>query len=163
LVTRKEPDDVCSQALAIFDQVWKQQGRAMTFNDITIVPVRTDRKALYLAFSARIAEIYREYGAIRVVDCWQSEEASDDADFHASDAMEDYAPGELPSLRKLAGADDGETVVISITEWPSKEVRDRGVKAVVVDPRIRATMDEEPVFEGRRLIAAGFDVEYDLR
>ncbi|HEY8577946.1 MAG TPA: DUF1428 domain-containing protein [Devosia sp.] len=132
------------------------------FNDITIVPVRTDRKAVYLAFSARIAEIYREYGAVRVVDCWQSED-SDDADFHASDAMDNYAAGELPDIRKLAGADDGETVVISITEWPSKEVRDRAVKAVVIDPRIQATMDEEPVFDGRRLIAAGFDVEYDLR
>ena len=132
------------------------------FNDITIVPVRTDRKAVYLKFSARIAEIYREYGAVRVVDCWQSED-SDDADFHASDAMDNYAPGELPDIRKLAGADDSETVVISITEWPSKEVRDRAVKAVVTDPRIQATMDEEPVFDGRRLIAAGFDVEYDLR
>ena len=132
------------------------------FNDITIVPVRTDRKAAYLVFSARIAEIYREYGALRVVDCWQSKDA-DDADFHAYDAMEDYAAGELRDLRKLAGADDAETVVISITEWPSKEVRDRAVKAVVVDPRIQATMDEEPVFDGRRLIAAGFDVEYDLR
>ena len=132
------------------------------FNDITIVPVRTDRKAAYLEFSARIAEIYREYGAVRVIDCWQSEN-SDDADFHASDAMDNYAAGELPNMRRLAGADDGETVVISITEWPSKEVRNCAVKAVVVDPRIQATMDEEPVFDGRRLIAAGFDVEYDLR
>lgn len=132
------------------------------FNDITIVPVRTDRKAAYLAFSARIAAIYREYGAVRVVDCWQSLDA-DDADFHASEAMEGYAPGELPDLRKLAGADDGETVVISITEWPSKTVRDRAVKAIVGDPRILATMHEEPVFEGRKLIAAGFDVAYDLR
>jgi uncharacterized protein YbaA (DUF1428 family) len=132
------------------------------FNDITIVPVRTDRKAAYLEFSARIAKIYREYGAVRVIDCWQSEN-SDDADFHASDAMDNYAAGELPNMRRLAGADDGETVVISITEWPSKEVRDRAVKAVVVDPRIHATMNEEPVFDGRRLIAAGFDVEYDLR
>lgn len=135
----------------------------MTFNDITIVPVRTDRKAAYLAFSARIAAIYKEHGALRVVDCWQCKDASEDADFHASDAMEGYASGELPDLRKLAGAAFGETVVISITEWPSKNVRDRAVKAVVVDPRIQATVHEDPVFDGRRLIAAGFDVEYDLR
>ncbi|WP_457939788.1 DUF1428 domain-containing protein [Mesorhizobium sp. 10J20-29] len=135
----------------------------MAFNDVTIVPVRTDHKAAYLAFSARIAEVYREYGALRVLDCWQSEEGSDAADFHAVDAMEDYSPGELPNMKRLAGAGDGETVVISITEWPSREVRDRAVKAVVVDPRIKATMDEEPVFDGRRLIAGGFYVELDLR
>ncbi|MDF2797466.1 MAG: hypothetical protein K0R85_210 [Devosia sp.] len=135
----------------------------MAFNDITIVLVRTEQKAAYLEFSARIAEIYREYGALRVVDCWQSEEASCDADFHAADAMEAYSPGELPDMRRLAGAGDGETVVVSITEWPSRKVRDRAVKTVVVDPRIQATIDEEPVFDGRRLIAGGFDVELDLR
>jgi uncharacterized protein YbaA (DUF1428 family) len=134
----------------------------MTFNDITIVPVRTDQKAAYLEFSARIAAIYREYGAVRIVDCWQTEEASNDEDFHAADAMEDYALGELPNMRKLAGARDGETVVVSFTEWPSREVRDRGVKAVSVDPRIQATMDEEPVFDGRRVIAGGFEVEFEL-
>jgi uncharacterized protein YbaA (DUF1428 family) len=135
----------------------------MTFNDITIVPVRTDRKVAYLEFSARIAKIYREYGALRVVDCWQSDHASEDADFHAADAMKDYSSGELPNMRKLAGARHGETVVVSITVWPSQEVRDRAVKAIMVDPRIQATMDEEPVFDGRRVIAAGFDVEFDLR
>jgi uncharacterized protein YbaA (DUF1428 family) len=135
----------------------------MTFNDITIVPVRTDRKAAYLEFSARIAEIYREYGALRVVDCWQSDEASNDADFHAADAMKEYSPGELPNMKKLAGAVHGETVVVSITVWPSRDVRDRAVKAVAVDPRIQATMDEEPVFDGKRVIAAGFDVELDLQ
>ncbi|MBJ3784689.1 DUF1428 domain-containing protein [Devosia sediminis] len=135
----------------------------MSFSDITIVPVRTDRKAEYLAFSARIGEIYREYGALRVMDCWHTPEASDDADFHAADAMEGYAPGDLPDMRKLAGAGEGETVVISITEWPSQEIRDRAVKQVVTDPRIQATMDEEPVFDGRRLIAGGFAVELDLK
>lgn len=135
----------------------------MTFNDITIVPVPTDQKAAYLEFSARIAAIYREYGALRVVDCWQMEDASDAEDFHAADAMANYAPGDLPNMRKLAGAREGETVVLSVTEWPSREVRDLGVKAVAIDPRIQATMDEEPVFDGQRLIAGGFAVELDLR
>ena len=134
----------------------------MTFNDITVVPVRTDRKVAYLEFAARVAEIYREYGALRVVDCWQSDDASDDADFHAADAMKDYSSGDLPNMKKFAGARHGETVVVSITEWPSREVRDRAVKDIMVDPRIQATMNEEPVFDGQTVIAAGFDVELDL-
>lgn len=100
----------------------------------------------------------REYGALRVVDCSQS----DDADFHAADAMKDYSAGGLPNMKKVAGALHGETVVVSIIEWPCGEVRDRAVKAVMVDPRIQATTDEEPVFEGQKVIAAGFDVELDL-
>ncbi|KKB10072.1 DUF1428 domain-containing protein [Devosia chinhatensis] len=134
----------------------------MPFHDITIVPVRTERKAAYLAFSARIAEIYREHGALRVLDCWQSEEASDDADFHAADAMDDYAPASLPNMKRLAGADAAETVVVSVIEWPSREIRDRAVKTVATDPRIVATMSEEPVFDGGRVIAGGFEVALDL-
>lgn len=135
----------------------------MTFADIAIVPVATNNKQAYLEFSKRIAEIYREHGALRVADCWQSEDASDDADFHAADAMANYEPGSLPNFRKLAGAVEGQTVVVSIIEWPSREVRDVGVKAVAVDPRIQATVDEDPIFDGRQLIAGGFTVELDLK
>lgn len=135
----------------------------MSFNDITIVPVRTAQKDAYLEFSQRIGVIYQEYGAVRIVDCWQSEDASSDENFHAADAMETYVAGDLPNLRKLAGATDSETVVISITEWPSRSVRDRAVKSIATDPRIQATVNEEPTFDGRRLIAGGFDVQFDLR
>lgn len=134
----------------------------MTFSDITIVPVQTEKRAAYDEFSARIAANYREYGALRVVDWWQVEDASDE-DFHAADAMETYAPGELPNLRKLAGAHQGETVIVSFTEWPSREVCDRAVKEVAIDPRIQNTIHEEPLFDGRRLIAGGFEITAESR
>lgn len=130
----------------------------MAFLDITIVPVATAKKAAYLAFSRRMAEVYREHGALKVTDCWQADGA-DDEDFHASDAMDDYAPGSLPDFRKLAGAADDETVVVSFTEWPNRDARDRGVKAATTDPRVQATVHEDPVFDGRRLVAGGFRVE----
>lgn len=135
----------------------------MAFADITIVPVASSSKQAYLAFVKRIAEVYRGYGALRVSACWQSEDASDGADFHAADAMANYEPSSLPNFRTLAGAVEGQTVVVSVIEWPSREVRDLGVKAVAVDPRIQATVDEDPVFDGRQLIAGGFTVELDLR
>lgn len=134
----------------------------MPFCDITIVPVPTDKKPEYLRFSERMANIYREHGASRVRDFWQDEDASDDADFHAENAMATYDPGTLPNFRKLASAADGQTVVVSMTEWPSRQARDLGVKAAVSDPRILATMDEEPIFDGSKLIAGGFNVELDV-
>ncbi|ROU01287.1 DUF1428 domain-containing protein [Histidinibacterium lentulum] len=134
----------------------------MPFCDITIVPVPTCRRKAYLKFSERIAEIYREFGASRVTDFWHDDDASADADFHARDAMATYGVGNLPNFRKLAGAVEGETVVVSITEWPNREARDRGVEAVVSDPRIQGTMDEEPIFDGSKLIAGGFVVELDI-
>lgn len=46
---------------------------------------------------------------------------------------------------------------MTITEWPSCEVRDRGTVAATKGPRVLATLDEEPVFDGSRLIAECFE------
>ncbi len=135
----------------------------MPFCDITIVPVPTNKKRAYLRFSERMAKIYREFGASRVIDFWHDEDASNDADFHAENAMATYDTGSLPDIRKLAGAVRGQTVVVSITEWPNRQARDLGVKAAVSDPRILATMDEAPVFDGSKLIAGGFIVALDVK
>ncbi|MFZ3582292.1 DUF1428 domain-containing protein [Loktanella sp. DJP18] len=133
----------------------------MPFCDITVVPVPTDKKREYLQFTKRMAEVYRECGASRITDYWHDADASHAADFHAENAMDTYDASRLPDFRKLAGALDGQTVVVSITEWPSRELRDLGVKAVASDPRILATTDEDPIFDGRDLIAGGFTVEFD--
>lgn len=134
----------------------------MPFCDITIVPVPTEKKPEYLGFSERMAAIYLEHGALRVRDFWQDEDGSDDAAFHSENAMATYDAVNLPNFRKLASAAEGQTVVVSMTEWPNRQARDSGVKAAVSDPRILATMDEEPIFDGRMLIAGGFTVELDV-
>lgn len=134
----------------------------MPFCDITVVPVPTDKKRAYLQFSERMAKVYREFGATRVMGYWHDEAASNDADFHAENAMATYDTGSLPNFRKLAGAVEGQTVVVSITEWPTLQARNLGIKAAVSDPRILATVDEEPIFDGKKLIAGGFTVELDM-
>ena len=40
---------------------------------------------------------------------------------------------------------------------------DRGTAAATTDPRVLATLDEDPVFDGRRLIAASFEIAMDLQ
>ncbi|MFD6418673.1 DUF1428 domain-containing protein [Streptomyces sp. NPDC060194] len=132
----------------------------MTYADITIVPVPSDRKAAYLAFARRMAEVYREHGATRIVDYWQAGASADQGDFHADGLA--YEPGELRGLARLAGASPLESVVVSVTEWPSKEARDRGIAAATKDPRVLATIDVEPVFDGRRLAADSFEVTMRL-
>ncbi|MBM7442443.1 DUF1428 domain-containing protein [Streptomyces sp. HB132] len=132
----------------------------MTFADITIVPVRSDRKAAYLAFSRRMADVYREYGATRITDHWQSGTPVSQDDFHADGVS--YGPGELRGLASMMGASDLESVVVTITEWPSRDVRDRGSAAATKDPRVLATLDEDPVFDGRRLVAESFEIAMSL-
>lgn len=127
----------------------------MTFADITVVPVPTDRKAAYLDFSKRMAQVYRDHGAISVVDYWQSSESADQSDFHAEGTS--YESGELKSIAGVVGTSAGESVVVTVTTWPSREVRDRGTAAVTQDPRVLATLDEEPVFDGARVVGDSFE------
>nr|WP_201468461.1 DUF1428 family protein [Microbacterium hydrocarbonoxydans] len=133
----------------------------MTFADITAVPVATERKAAYLDFSKRMADVYRDHGAISVVDYWQSGGPADPADFHADGAS--YEPGELKSIAGLVGASTQESVVVTVTTWPSREVRDRGTAAVTQDPRVTETLDEEPVFDGGRVVGDSFEIAMSIQ
>jgi len=133
----------------------------MVIADITIVPVSTERKAAYLDFSKRMAEVYRDHGAISVVDYWQSGDSADPGDFHADGTS--YEPGELKSIADLAGTSPGESVVVTVTTWPSREVRDRGTAAVTSDPRVLKTLDEEPVFDGGRVIGDSFEIAMSVQ
>ncbi|WP_447647236.1 DUF1428 domain-containing protein [Microbacterium forte] len=133
----------------------------MVIADITIVPVSTERKAAYLDFSKRMAEVYRDHGAISVVDYWQSSDTADQADFHADGTS--YKSGELKSIADLAGAGAEESVVVTVTTWPSREARDRGTAAVTSDPRVLETLDEDPVFDGGRVIGDSFEVAMSVQ
>ena len=39
--------------------------------------------------------------------------------------------------------------------WPSREVRDKGMKALMTDPRMRPDTNPMP-FDGKRMIFGGF-------
>lgn len=133
----------------------------MVIADITVVPVPTERKAAYLDFSKRMAEVYRDHGAISVVDYWQSSESAGPGDYHADGAS--YESGELKSIADLAGANAGESVVVTVTTWPSREVRDRGTAAATRDARVLETLDEEPVFDGGRVIGDSFEIAMTMQ
>lgn len=42
----------------------------MTYIDGFVVPVPNGKKEAYRELSARVAPIFKEYGALRVVECW---------------------------------------------------------------------------------------------
>lgn len=133
----------------------------MVIADITIVPVPTERKAAYLGFSKRMAEVYRDHGAISVIDYWQSSESADPGDFHADGAS--YESGELKSIAELTGAGAEESVVVTVTTWPSREARDLGTAAVTSDPRVLETLDEDPVFDGGRVFGDSFEIAMSVQ
>ncbi|MDO9475748.1 MAG: DUF1428 family protein [Pseudohongiella sp.] len=78
--------------------------------------------------------------------------------YHGKEAKLDSK--EYGSFTGAAGAGNGETVVISYIEWPDKETRDKGMERVTSDPRMQF-QDRPPAFDGKRLIAAGFNPMLD--
>lgn len=115
----------------------------MSYIDGFLVPVRRDRKAAYLEMARLSAPIFRENGALRVVETWG----------------DDLPPGKTTDFASAVKAEAEETTVFSWIEWPSKAVRDEGMKTFMADPRL-AQFPEMP-FDGRRMVFGGFEVMLD--
>ncbi len=111
----------------------------MSYIDGFLAAVPTDKKDEYVAF-ARIANgIFRELGALELVECWG----------------DDVPEGKVNSMHTAVLREEGETVVFSWIVWPSKAVRDAGHAKMAEDPRMQAmTMP----FDGKRMIFGGFEL-----
>lgn len=111
----------------------------MPFTDITVMPVPTDSKAAHLAHAIRVAALFKDHGASAVTECW-GEEVPD---------------GKVTDFKKAVALKADETVAVGGVIWPDKPTRDAGWEALMKDPRMA---DMAPVFDGKRMIYAGFDV-----
>ncbi len=110
----------------------------MSYIDGFLGPVKPGRKADYLAMAREAAPLFIEYGALRVVETWN----------------DDVKPGKTNDMRTAVLAEDGEDVVFSWIEWPSREARDAGWEKLMADPRMKAPEDNP--MAGARLIYGGF-------
>ena len=110
----------------------------MTYIDGFVIPVRADKKDAYRAMAAQAAPVFREFGALEVVECWG----------------DDVPHGKQTDFYRAVDAQEGETVVFSWIVWPSREVRDAGNKKVMEDPRMQPSGDVP--FDMKRLIYGGF-------
>ncbi|WP_020177758.1 DUF1428 domain-containing protein [Methylopila sp. M107] len=134
------PFDGMRMIYAGFEPILDTRGDgAMGYADGFLVPVKTADKEIYLEFAAKAAEAFRDHGANRVVEAWG----------------DDVPNGKVTDYRGAVKAEDGEAVVYSWVEWPSKEARDIGLKKVMEDPRIAHDHDATP-FDGRRMVYGGF-------
>ena len=96
-------------------------------------------RAHYTDAARKASLVFRDHGATRVVETW----------------AEDVPTGVVTSFPQAVLLEEGETVVFSWVEWPSKAVRDTGMAAVMADPRMQ-TPPAELGFDGKRLIYGGF-------
>lgn len=125
----------------------------MIYIDCYLVPVPRANRAAYEELARISAQVVKECGALRVIECWLDESGPDAASYHGAEArLESAAYG---NFARAADAGENETVVLSYVEWPNKATRDAGMEQVTHDPRMQF-QDRPPTFDGRRLIAAGF-------
>ncbi len=86
----------------------------MAYVEGFLVPVPEANRQAYLELAARAAPLFREYGALEVVECWGS----------------DLPEGKVTDFRMAVKAEPGENVVFSWIVYPSKAVRDEAVEKV---------------------------------
>jgi uncharacterized protein YbaA (DUF1428 family) len=97
--------------------------------------------------------VLRDHVALRVVECWLDEAGPDASTYHGSDSRRPAE--EYGTFYAATNAREDETVVMSWVEWPDKGSRDAGMDKVTADPRMQFG-DQPMVFDGARLVAAGF-------
>lgn len=71
---------------------------------------------------------------------------------------DDVPHGQQTDFYKAVDAKENEVIVFSWMEWPSKEVRDQGMKKMMEDPRMK---ELKMPFDGKRMIYGGFKPVFD--
>ena len=113
----------------------------MNYVDGFVAAVPNANRAAYEKYAAQGAAVFKEYGAIAVVECWG----------------DDVPEGKLTSFPLAVKREPGEVVVFSWITWPSRAARDDAWKVLMADPRMQAGAQPN-VFDGKRLIYGGFEV-----
>jgi uncharacterized protein YbaA (DUF1428 family) len=116
----------------------------MAYVDGFVAAVPTANKEVYTQHAEKAADVFKEYGALQVVECWG----------------DDVPDGEVTSFPMAVKRQADEVVVFGWIRWPSREVRDRGMEKVMSDPRMQPDSNPMP-FDGMRMIYGGFDVILD--
>ncbi len=125
----------------------------MAYFDFYMAPVPKENKNDYEGIARTSAKILKEYGALRVVECWLDDSGPDSSTYHGDSVKQ--VNEAYTSFTDAVGANNEETVVVSFVEWKNKAERDEGMKKVTGDPRMQFT-GMKPAFDGGCLIAAGF-------
>ena len=113
----------------------------MAYIDGFVAAVPIKNRNAYKQHAEKAAPIFKEHGALKLVECWG----------------DDVPDGKLTSFPMAVRKKDDETVVFSWIVWPSRQVRDEGMKRVMADPRSQPNVNPMP-FDAKRLIFGGFEV-----
>ena len=112
----------------------------MSYVDGFVAAVPTADRDRFRHHAEQAAKVFRQHGALQVMECWGN----------------DVPDGTITSFPMAVQCKPEETVVFSWVLWPSREVRDEGMKQVMADPDMQPEINPMP-FDGQRAIFGGFE------
>lgn len=111
----------------------------MTYVEGFVLAVPAANKDAYRRHAQEAVPLFKEFGATRVVETWG----------------DDVPDGKVTDFKGAVKAKEGEVVLFSWFEYPSREVRDAANSKMMSDPRMKEMGADMP-FDGQRMIVGGF-------
>jgi uncharacterized protein YbaA (DUF1428 family) len=137
------PFDAKRMIVGGFDAIVEEGSERGNYTDGFVVPVPEDKVDAYQALAAKMAKVFRQHGATRVVE-----------------ALSDDVPhGKVTDFYRAVKAEDGEKVVFSFVEWPDKDTRDQAWQKIMADESLKPEGDMP--FSGQRMFWGGFEPIFD--
>ncbi len=125
-----------------FDTILDDRGDAGGkggYIDGIVLAVPTANKVAYKAMADKTSAMFRNNGAVRVVEGWG----------------DDVPEGKTTDFQRAVKAKEDETVVYSFIEWPDKATRDTAWEKMMSDPAMQP--EGEMPFDGQRMFWGGFE------
>ena len=132
------PFDGKRMVIGGFEAIVDEGSDRGNYVDGFVVPVREGKREAYRELAAKMAKVFRQHGAARVVEAFG----------------EDVPKGQVTDFYRAVKAEDGEGVVFSFIEWPDKATRDEAWKKIMEDESLRP--QGELPFAGQRMFWGGF-------
>ena len=128
-----------------FDAIVEEGSERGGYTDGFVVPVPEGKTDAYQQLAQKMAGVFREHGATRVVE-----------------ALSDDVPnGEVTDFYRAVKAEDGEKIVFSFIEWPDKQTRDDAWAKIMADESMKPEGDMP--FSGQRMFWGGFETIHDTQ
>jgi uncharacterized protein YbaA (DUF1428 family) len=122
-----------------FEAIVEEGSPGGGYTDGFVVPVPEGKRDAYRELAAKMAKVFRQHGASRVIES----------------IADDVKHGQVTDFYRAVKAEDGETVVFSFIEWPDKQTRDDAWAKIMADESLKP--EGEMPFSGQRMFWGGFD------
>lgn len=122
-----------------FEGIVEEGSERGGYTDGFVVPVPEGNRDAYRELASKMAKVFREHGANRVIEA----------------IGDDVSHGKVTDFYRAVKAEDGETVVFSFIEWPDKQARDDAWAKIMADESMKPA-DPMP-FNAQRMFWGGFE------